>query len=504
MIGKVGRGSDVAGLLRYLFGPGRANQHTRPHLVASWDGAHRSLEPPPHAIRPAMRDIGPLAGLLSHPVLASGRAPDKPVWHCSVRTAPGDRWLSDTDWAAIARRVMTATGIAPDDDPDACRWVAVRHADDHIHIVATLVRQDGRTERASNDFYRVGDACRWAEGAYGLTGTAPLDRTVGRQSSRAEHEKGRRTGRREPARATLRRRVRTAAVAATGPDEFLHLLAQAGLQVRPRISELDGETVTGYSVALPDDHDRHGRPVWFGGGKLAADLSWPRLASRWPDTTGTLSGQGTGHVSGDPVRLSATERVTVWRDATRLTTQAATTVRVLSGHDPVGAAAIADAAGDVLAVTANAVEGRRGGPLTDASASFNRAARSLGALRPRIPRPGGAPGQGLRVTARLIALAGRAQRDEMTQVLALVMSLADLADALAALRQAQQRPAQSQAAQEAAHALRDLRLAAQPAKPTSPLGAKATPDVFHSPTSRAGLSTDPRSAGPPPRRAHQR
>jgi integrase len=34
MIGKVLRGSDAGGLVRYLYGPGKANEHTDPHLVA--------------------------------------------------------------------------------------------------------------------------------------------------------------------------------------------------------------------------------------------------------------------------------------------------------------------------------------------------------------------------------------------------------------------------------------------------------------------------------------
>jgi hypothetical protein len=37
MIGKVSpRGSRVAGLIWYLFGPGRNEEHTDPHLVAGW------------------------------------------------------------------------------------------------------------------------------------------------------------------------------------------------------------------------------------------------------------------------------------------------------------------------------------------------------------------------------------------------------------------------------------------------------------------------------------
>jgi hypothetical protein len=62
VIGKVLRGERVDGLLRYLFGPGRANEHTAPHLVASWDGAPAKLEP--GLLPDGRRDVGPLSALL--------------------------------------------------------------------------------------------------------------------------------------------------------------------------------------------------------------------------------------------------------------------------------------------------------------------------------------------------------------------------------------------------------------------------------------------------------
>jgi hypothetical protein len=36
MIGKVTRGTDARRLLYYLYGPGKANEHTDPHLVAGF------------------------------------------------------------------------------------------------------------------------------------------------------------------------------------------------------------------------------------------------------------------------------------------------------------------------------------------------------------------------------------------------------------------------------------------------------------------------------------
>ena len=94
MIGKVGpRGSRVSGLIYYLFGPGRNEEHTDPHLVAGWRHP-AELEPP---LRDdGHRDFRHLTGLLQQPHAALGhRGIAKPVWHCSVRAAPGDRLLSD-------------------------------------------------------------------------------------------------------------------------------------------------------------------------------------------------------------------------------------------------------------------------------------------------------------------------------------------------------------------------------------------------------------------------
>ena len=144
MIGKISspRGEHVEPLLYYLFGPGRREEHTDPHIVAGWRHP-ASLEPP---LRPdGKRDFATLTGLLKQPQAALGeRAYPRPVWHCSMRAAPGDPMLSDDEWAAIAHAVMHRTGLSPYGQEDqAVRWIAVRHGDDHIHLVAMLARQDG-------------------------------------------------------------------------------------------------------------------------------------------------------------------------------------------------------------------------------------------------------------------------------------------------------------------------------------------------------------------------
>ncbi|MES4829780.1 mobilization protein, partial [Streptomyces anthocyanicus] len=130
-------------LIGYLYGPGSANEHADPHLVASWNGFAPDPGRSPHRNPRDVEDQ--LAAQLDQPVKMLGdKAPTTTVWHCPVRAAPEDPILTDAQWADVARRIVAAAGIAPEGDAEACRWVAVRHADDHIHIAATLVRQDGR------------------------------------------------------------------------------------------------------------------------------------------------------------------------------------------------------------------------------------------------------------------------------------------------------------------------------------------------------------------------
>jgi hypothetical protein len=251
MIGKVSpRGSGVSGLLHYLFGPGRCEAHTDPHLIAGWRPP-AELEPPLR--HDGHRDFRHLSGLLQQPHDALGeRGFDRPVWHCSVRAAPSDRMLSDDEWAQLACEIMHRTGLAPyGQEDEAVRWVAVRHAANHIHLVAMLARQDGTRPRLWNDYYRIGEACRAAEHRFGLRRTAPRDRTAAHRPTRAESEKARRRGRGEPPRVTLRRTVATAAAASSSEREFFAHLDTAGVSVRKRFSTRNPGEITGYAVAPP-------------------------------------------------------------------------------------------------------------------------------------------------------------------------------------------------------------------------------------------------------------
>jgi hypothetical protein len=450
MIGKVSpHGQRVTGLIYYLFGPGRQAEHTDPHIVAGWRHP-AELEPPLR--EDGRRDFRHLTGLLQQPHDALGpRGAPRPVWHCSVRAAPVDRILSDDEWAPVACDVMHRTGLAPyGQEDEAVRWIAVRHAPDHIHLVAMLARQDGTLPQTWNDYFRVGEACRAAEQRFGLRRTAPRDRTAARRPTRPESEKARRRGLPEAPRITLRRTVSTAAAGAASEQEFFGRLDQADILVRKRFSTRNPGEVTGYAVALPHDTTRAGGPVWFGGGKLAADLTLPKLRCRW---------QATGPRPGD--LFTASERAAIWEHAASTAAGAAEQIRNLTTTDPEAAADAAWAAADTLHAAAATLGSR---VLRQAADSYDRAAR---APFGRIPAPG-QPGNNLRRTARLLYTVTSVVADAPLAEMTLLMRFARLAEATAELREAQRLTAQAAAARRAAEHLR----AAMPGYVTPPSGRR--------------------------------
>jgi MobA/VirD2-like, nuclease domain len=432
-----------------------------------------------------------LTGLLNQPHAALGRQGyDRPVWHCSVRAAPEDRILSDDEWAQIAHDVMHRTGLSRHgEDDDAVRWVAVRHADDHIHIVAMLARQDRSKPSVHNDWYRVRDACLAAEQRYRLRPTAPADRTTPRAPTRGEKEKAAGRGLDEAPRVTLRRHVATAAAGAASGPEFFARLEAAGALVRKRYSKQNPGEVTGYAVAMPADTGPDGGPVWYGGGKLAADLTWPRLCQRWAEPGGPPR----------PEPLTAADRAALWEHAARAAAEATGQIRALTGTSPAAAADAAWAASDTLHAAAAAL-GSDG--LRRAACAYDRAAR---AQYGRIPDPAPAGNQ-LRYAARLISTCAYLTRDPARTWLLLIARLAALADAVADLRQVQQRAAQAAAARTAArhlHAAARTARAAQPgAVPHASAAARLAAQSFPEPPTpgrrRPALGRHPPGGGPRP------
>ena len=378
MITKVVHGWRVGGLVAYLMGPGRAQEHVRPRVVASWDGRDASWQPEQVGSSEFDIDLGPLVRALRAPAVAADLPEHEVdgkrgyVWHCSARVAAGDRVLSDDEWAGIARELVDGAGVAVRGDAGGPRWVAIRHADDHVHIAVVLVRQDTcRRFWPKQDYPRLRATARRIEQRLGLTLTAAPDGTAARTPGRGEMEKARRQGR-EPARVELARAVRAAAVSAGGPAGFVAALEGAGYLVEVR--RAPSGDLLGYKVARRGDVSADGAPVFYSGSKLAPDLSLPRLMRGWQQA-------GRGSEAAEPVE-AARRRV----DQARLSVTAAR--RGQLGEDPDD---LAHAALDVL----TAVRGWSP-DFAVAAERFDRAARAprgkLAAGRPdgRGPAAGGA------------------------------------------------------------------------------------------------------------------
>ncbi len=326
MMPNVVRGHRMAGLMTYLVGPGRHNEHIEPHLVAG-DGALM-----------AWYDDNELG---RDSALAIARHLDKPraayevevkgghVWHCSLSLRADEGTLTDGDWGKIARDFIAAMEFDDNQGTKApCRWVAVRHGlsengNDHIHIAVNLVREDGTKASVHNDFRRAQAAARALEAKYGLEelesvkaeratrGYHPAEREAqARARARAKYERARTKMdagtppwerldgmerqariaaelRTDQPRYLLSLKVRGCATASRSEAEFVRRLRREGLLVRPRYAEGRTDVITGYSVAERPEAGE--RPIWYGGGQLGRDLSLPRLRDGWEDTpTGAM------------------------------------------------------------------------------------------------------------------------------------------------------------------------------------------------------------------------
>ncbi|MFJ3953454.1 relaxase/mobilization nuclease domain-containing protein [Streptomyces libani] len=270
-------GANTRGLLAYLYGRGTHDEHFDPHIVASF-----AMLGMPDPGRDEMATLSELARHLDEPVRLRNSEFGKPVtdhvWHCPVRAAPEDRYLSDAEWGEIAQRIVAAAGIAPAGDDLACRWIAVRHADDHIHILATTVREDGRRPKLHDSGIRVGDACREIEKDYGLRRLKKGDRTGTRRPSQAEMHKAQRLGWEQTSKEWLQDRIRAAIPHATSAEELLAYLEAEGIRVKAKRGP-SGDLL-GYAVGRPGDLNKDDEQIFHPGGKIAPDLSLPKIKAR--------------------------------------------------------------------------------------------------------------------------------------------------------------------------------------------------------------------------------
>jgi hypothetical protein len=287
------RGGDPAGLLRYLVGRGRREEHVRPHLVAGsglavtvhgHDELSRAdavvlagwLDTPrrEHGVQVRSRatTVDPETG---EPVDLGWKRAD--VWHCSLSLPPGEGPLGDERWARIATRFATAMGLAESAAGPGCRWVAVHHGpsvggNDHVHLVASTVREDGTRWNPWQERRRAQAACRDLEQTHGLTVVDGPQRGVTERGIKpVEAERAERAGVVLTGPHDLAQRLRAAALASASEAEFVRRARAAGVVIKPRYAAGGTEVVVGYKAARPPAKGEGW--VFHAGGKLAGDLS---------------------------------------------------------------------------------------------------------------------------------------------------------------------------------------------------------------------------------------
>lgn len=321
MIPNVNKGGDMAGLTRYLvdvrgeFKDGKRNVHEHPHIV----GGDAYLMAMHEASDLNMTDAHDIAAYLDEPRRTYGteirtkvwsqdehgkRVPvmqadpetgierqkwrDEHVWHCSLTLPKEDGPLSNEEWETITRDFMDRMGFTEATGKTPARWVAVHHGAtkdglDHVHIAASMVREDGtRWEGRFRDFKKSQEVCRELESKHGLTVLNGRARgTVEHGVKPGERATAERIGLRSTVRDELGNRVRAAAVASTSEAEWVRRVREDGMVIKPYFASGTTDVVSGYRVALKTN-DPGDRLLFHGGGKLANDLSLPRVRENWP------------------------------------------------------------------------------------------------------------------------------------------------------------------------------------------------------------------------------
>lgn len=478
MIPNITRGSSMAGLVVYLAGPGRFNEHSDQHVVAGDDAVMAW-----HSDEEMSRDS---ALVLARHVELPKKVFDVDVkqghvWHCSLSLRPEEGSLSDETWREIATDFVSRMDFGDAEGTKAqCRWVAVRHGltkngGDHIHIAVNLVREDGTKWYKHRDFGAAQKVCRELEEKYGLEpvegpgvgrSTRGYDQAeryaTARAQAQAKYESehvpdrplwdelvqaerddlvARQLSTTEP-KHVLATKVRGCAAASESEAEFVRRMRRAGVSVRPRYAAGTTDVVTGYSVA---DRSQFGEQRRFhAGGYLGRDLTLSRLRQAWADTpqaATAAAAEWSAAMRGKPPvargREMAEPSAEEWKATNKRLDEMVDLVRTIPVDQRAGWSRIAGETAGALSALSHAVEDGDG-PIGEAAVALSRSAQTYrhSALPERVNRKvlGGAAA----LAAGAAALRGK---EAAAQVILLrsLMRLAQAAhDASRADHQAQQ------------------------------------------------------------------
>ena len=402
MIGKITTGSSGRRLIRYLFGPGKANEHTDQRVITSGLVMGGEALAGSNLSHRQIADLG--AGLDEAHGIFGTDPKGGHILHLSLSLPPDDRHLSDDQWGEIANKAMTALSFESDGVQPAA-WVAVGHGtsaqgNQHVHIAATLVRIDGGRVNTWQSKKVLSGVCAEIEASYDLT---VVDGREGRGMpgmSRAELERTAREQRTEPPRTSLARMVREASVTSRDEAEFIRRLRGTGVLVRPRFETGGQDAVVGYSVAMRTQDGE--TPIWFGGGKLAKDLTLPGLRQFWEQSAGD---RAAAVVEWGSAKTVAPGRETIrgdpddWMRAVAGVEQSVERLRAVPASDLAAWRGAARETAGVFAAWSRRFEGDSPGPMAEVADVLARSAQN----RPDDPAPNRAAVRDFRGVAAIAA-----------------------------------------------------------------------------------------------------
>lgn len=328
-------GKDAAGLTRYLFGPGKANEHTNQRMITGsvelageWSGHELTMREATHLGRvveaswrrqyaPELAMAGAGAGGIARDNLTSAAdaiGGQDHVFHASLSLHADDAPLTDKQWAEVATKYVEAMGFTGVAGRPDCTWYAAHHGasvpinadgakdgskpgNDHIHVVVCATRRDGSRADLHNTGRRSQTVRR--EVLEKLPYLNPLHEeqrlhATPRASSytAAEHNIARDRAARgagpvTPDRVLLQRVLRAAAADATSEAAFINNVLKnrrqgdgAGLEIAAARWKpgTDKQEVSGYKV-------RFKAGTWFSASTLSPDLTLGKLRSKWTGET---------------------------------------------------------------------------------------------------------------------------------------------------------------------------------------------------------------------------
>lgn len=315
MIGKIKKGHRMIGLIQYLAGPGRANEHTDMHVMCSSE----LIATVSDGMELDATNTMALGHEMNHPkkVYHPDNHKRAQVFHVSLSLDPTQGVKDDDFWDTMVREYLHGMEMDGTDGKPPMRWTAIRHGvssngNDHVHIAVSMIREDGTWWNTNRDFAKSSTTLRAMEKKHGLRVLAQGVKTQGyaegelqsvaRRRAMAKHTREANTtvgmvpwsmldaasrehliaeqSRIEQPRFEVALKVRAAGAGSRSEAEYVRRLRGNSLLVRPYLAKGGTGKVAGYSVALrPTEGER---PIWYGGGTLAKDLSLPALRAGWP------------------------------------------------------------------------------------------------------------------------------------------------------------------------------------------------------------------------------